>query len=282
MDYGEADRILTIMTPQLGKLRVIAKGARKITSRKAGHVELFTRARLLLAHGRTFDIVSQAETIEPYRPLREDLLRGSYAHYLSELIDVFAQEGSEDIALYDLLANGLAWVAETPEPAIAARYFELRLLTLTGYRPQLFRCVRTGEPVNIDTPAAEGQTNSSSSSPARSPALAFSPSEGGMLCEAAAKQARDTMSVSVNTLRLLRALQTEPFEEVSTRSFTPAALGQAEQVMRRYLTFILERNLRSTHFLRQLQSEDLPNIKSQASNVKDLGPGAKADGTLDV
>src|SRR5437016_3885105 len=93
MDYGEADRILTIMTPELGKLRVIAKGVRKVTSRKAGHVELFTRVKLLMARARTFDIVSQAETIEPYRPLREDLLRGSYAHYLSELIDVFAQEG---------------------------------------------------------------------------------------------------------------------------------------------------------------------------------------------
>ena len=109
-DFGEADRILTLMTPTLGKLRVIAKGVRKITSRKAGHVELFTRARLLLAHGRTFDIVSQAETVDAYRPLREDLLRGSYAHYLSELIDAFAQEGSEDQALYDLLVNGLTWL----------------------------------------------------------------------------------------------------------------------------------------------------------------------------
>lgn len=269
MDYGEADRILTIMTPQLGKLRVIAKGTRKITSRKAGHVELFTRVRLLLAHGRTFDIVSQAETVEPYRPLREDLLRGSYAHYLSELIDAFAQEGSEDIALYDLLVNGLTWVAEAPNPAIAARYFELRLLTLTGYRPQLFRCARTGEPVDIDTPAGEGK-------PARPPTIAFSPTEGGVLCPAAANQARDAMAVSVNTLRLLRALQTEPFEDVSTRQFTPAALGQAEQVMRRYLTFILERNLRSTHFLHQLQSEGLSDIKGQTSNVKDQRPEAKA------
>src|SRR5919198_573684 len=119
VDFGEADRILTIMTPEMGKLRVIAKGARKITSRKAGHVELFTRVRLLLARGRNFDIVSQAETIEPYRPVRDDLL-----------------------------AEGLGWLAESPDPGLAARYFELRLLTLTGYRPQLFRCARTGAALN--------------------------------------------------------------------------------------------------------------------------------------
>ena len=106
-DYGEADRLLTLMTPNLGKLRVIAKGARKITSRKAGHIEMFTRVQLLLARGRTFDIVSQAETIEAHRQLREDLLRGGYAHYLGELTDQFTQEGSEDPALYDLLANGM-------------------------------------------------------------------------------------------------------------------------------------------------------------------------------
>jgi DNA repair protein RecO (recombination protein O) len=247
MDYGEADRILTLMTPQMGKLRVIAKGARKITSRKAGHVELFTRVRVQLAHGRTFDIVSQAETVDAYRALREDLLRGSYAHYLSELIDAFAQEGSEDQALYDLLANGLTWLCNAPDPALAARYFELRLLTLTGYRPQLFRCARTGEPVDIENTNAQY--------------VAFSPLEGGILCAAAAGQARDTLAVAISAVRLLRVLQTKPFEEIQGLELTPVLHGQTEQLMRRYLAFILERNLRSTHFLRQLESENPSNVK---------------------
>ncbi|HEY3340987.1 MAG TPA: DNA repair protein RecO [Anaerolineae bacterium] len=245
MDFGEADRILTIMTPEMGKLRVIAKGVRKITSRKAGHVELFTRVRLLLARGRTFDIVSQAETIEPYRPVREDLLRSSFAHYLSELIDVFAQEGTEDTALYDLLANGLSWLSGAPDPALAARYFELRLLTLTGYRPQLFRCARTNEPIDIDNPTLHF--------------VAFSPMEGGILSPAAAGQARDTFALTVGALRLLRIMQTRPFEEVSILEVTPALHTQMEQAMRRYLQFTLERNLRSTQFLRQLEREDLSN-----------------------
>lgn len=248
-DFGEADRILTLMTPTLGKLRVIAKGVRKITSRKAGHVELFTRARLLLAHGRTFDIVSQAETVDAYRPLREDLLRGSYAHYLSELIDAFAQEGSEDQALYDLLVNGLTWLCEAPDPALAARYFELRLLTLTGYRPQLFRCARTGEPVDIENTSAQY--------------VAFSPLEGGILSASAANQARDTLAIPISALRLLRVLQTKTFDDIRGLDITAVMHGQTEQVMRRYLAFILERNLRSTHFLRQLESENPSNAKRQ-------------------
>ena len=247
MDIGEADRILTIMTPEMGKLRVIAKGVRKITSRKAGHVELFMRVRLLLARARSLDIVSQAETLETYRPLREDLLRSSLAHYFSELIDVFAQEGSEDMALYNLLAEGLGWLSQSPNPELAARYFELRLLTLAGYRPQLFRCARSGDPVDADSPTVRF--------------VAFSPAAGGVLSPAAATQARDTFTVQVEALRLLRLLQIHSFEEIDTPSVLPnpsrAVLIQMEQTMRRYLQFILERSLRSTHFLRQLAREDV-------------------------
>src|SRR5919112_1559720 len=80
-DYSEADRILTLYTPRFGKRRAIAKGVRKTTSRLAGHVELFTRVELLLAEGRNLDIVTQAEIVAPYRALREDLGRISYAYY---------------------------------------------------------------------------------------------------------------------------------------------------------------------------------------------------------
>ncbi|MEI2827841.1 MAG: DNA repair protein RecO [Dermatophilaceae bacterium] len=132
---GEADRLLTILTPGMGKLRVIAKGARKITSRKAGHVELFTRVKLLLAQGRTFDIVSQAETVEPHRPLREDLQRGMMAHYFAELTEQFAQEDNEDAPLYETLAQGLMWLSVCAHLPLAARAFEMRLLTLAGYQP---------------------------------------------------------------------------------------------------------------------------------------------------
>src|SRR3972149_6061937 len=94
-DLGEADRLLTLLTPERGKLRVIAKGVRKIASRKSGHVELFNRVSLLMARGRgELDIVSQAETIEASRPLRDDLLRSTYAHYAAELIERFAEEGT--------------------------------------------------------------------------------------------------------------------------------------------------------------------------------------------
>ena len=82
-DWGEADRLLSIYTREHGKLRAIAKGARKMRSRKAGHLEPFTRVTLMLARGRDLWIVTQAETVDPYLPLGEDLVRMGYAAYVS-------------------------------------------------------------------------------------------------------------------------------------------------------------------------------------------------------
>ncbi len=261
-DYGEADRLLTLMTPQLGKVRVIAKGARKITSRKAGHIELFARVRLLLARGRTFDIVSQAEVIEAHRPLREDLLRGGYAHYVGELIDQFTQEGNEDPALYDLLANGLMWICETPQPALAARYFEMRLLTIAGYRPQLFHCARTDAILEVDqlagSPADAGSLRSL-------PDTTFSLADGGVLCAKAAAGARELVRLAPGALALLRALQTGTLDQVMAMAddFSDQALHQAERAMRQYLSYVLERGLRSTRFIAEIERGQESGVRSQ-------------------
>src|SRR5574341_2483018 len=88
-DYGEADRLLTLYTRQLGKTRALAKGARKIASRKAGHIEPFTYVKLQLAKGRDMLILTQADTVDAYLPLREDLILTRYASYVLELQDRF-------------------------------------------------------------------------------------------------------------------------------------------------------------------------------------------------
>src|SRR5688572_12140882 len=108
-DWGEADRLLTLYTRQRGKTRAIAKGARKMTSRKAGHIEPFTHVTLQLAKGRDLYIVTQAETIDAYQPLREDLALTGYASYIMELLDRFTYEDdTSNPALFRLLTESLA------------------------------------------------------------------------------------------------------------------------------------------------------------------------------
>src|SRR5512136_990856 len=94
-DWGEADRILTLYSREQGKIRAIAKGARKIRSRKAGHLEPFTYITVQLAKSRDMPIVTQVETLEAYLPLREDLVRTGYTAYVVELLDrlTYDEEG---------------------------------------------------------------------------------------------------------------------------------------------------------------------------------------------
>ena len=146
-DFGEADRMLTLYSRGFGKIKALAKGARKPQARKAGHVELFMRTNFLFAKGKNIDIITQAELVEAYPALREDLVRTTYAAYAAELLDGLTAEADRDVAKYELLSNALGWIAETDNLFVTARYYELRLLSLAGFQPQLFQCVSCEEPI---------------------------------------------------------------------------------------------------------------------------------------
>src|SRR4030043_638769 len=107
IDLGEADRILTLYTPELGKLKAVAKGTRRPQSKLGGHVELLTHSLLLLAKGRNLDIITQAQTINSFLPLRDDLKRMSCGLYISELVDYFTEEDIENLKLFHLLLDTL-------------------------------------------------------------------------------------------------------------------------------------------------------------------------------
>ena len=143
-DFGESDRLLTLYTPLRGKLRAIAKGARKPSAKISGHVELFARSDCLIHRGRNLDILTQAELVDAYLGLREDLGRGAYANYVAELLDRFTADEDDDSGdVFLLLHQTLSRIAQSADPRLAARYFELRLLDLTGFRPELQECVLT-------------------------------------------------------------------------------------------------------------------------------------------
>ncbi len=242
-DFGEADRILTLFTPELGKVRAVAKGIRKPRSRKAGHLELFTCARLLLAVGRDLDIITQAEGLEPYRPLRDNLLRSAYGAYMVELLDRFTPEAEENPDLYHLLRQGLGWAAEADDLALAARYYELHLLGLAGYQPQLRRCVVCGRELE-----AVDQF--------------FSVSEGGVVCPASAAQPTGRpgpsgrLPLSLGALKLLRYMQSNPYSKVAALSVSGRTQSEVERLLARYITEILERQLKSVEFLKLIRRSD--------------------------
>lgn len=244
-DFFEADRLLTLYTPDRGKMTAIGKGIRKPTSRKGGHLELFTHSQLLVAKGASLDIITQAETIEPFLPLREDLLRTSYACYVSELLDQIVEENIPNPRLFYLLRDSLARLGEGRDPALVVRFYELHLLGFTGYQPQLFHCVRCSALLE-----PEGR-------------FLFSPMEGGVLCDGCGRsspaggQQPGLMPLSLPSLKVLRFFQTREYGLCEQVRIRPALHAELEGVMNRYITFILERNLKSVGFLNTLRRQNM-------------------------
>ena len=149
---GEADSILTLYTPRLGKIQGFAKSLRKPKSRLAGHLELLTYSQVSLARGRSIDTITGSQTINSFLPLKTDLDLASYALYVIELVNQFTPEHAEDYPLFRLLLETMERLC-SPEQnrELVLRYFELHLLEKAGYRPQLHQCVScrtTLEPVH--------------------------------------------------------------------------------------------------------------------------------------
>lgn len=239
-DWGEADRLLSLYTQSMGKIRAIGKGVRKLQSRKAGHLEPFTRVQLLLAHGRDMYIITQAETLDAYQPLRESLERLGYAAYIVELLDQFTFEEGENQTLYRLLADTLSRLSIFPNPALVVRYYEVRLLDLLGFRPQLFQCVRCQAEIK-----AEDQY--------------ISAELGGALCPRCGAITPGAQPVSMTALKYLRHFQRSAFQEAKRVNLSPSINREMEALLEHYLTYHLERGLKSPAIIRRMRNKPLTN-----------------------
>ncbi len=233
---GEADRILTLYTPHLGKIQAVAKVVRRPRSKLAGHLELLTHNQVSLARGRNLDTVTGCQTINSFLPLKSNLELASCSLYAIELVDQFTADHIENYPLFQLLLETMHQLCQTGNNELALRYFELHLLNEVGYRPQLQRCVScqaTLEPV----------TNS------------FCPSAGGMLCPACSLSQPLTYPLSVNAQKVLRLLQGNDYNTVSRLKISPELSRELEGVMRDYLKYLLEREVKSVTWLDTLKGQ---------------------------
>ena len=242
-DLGEADRIVTLYTQHLGKVKAVAKGVRRPTSRLGGHLELFKRSQIMLARGRNLQVITQVETIEPFLGLREDLWRAGQAYCVAELVDRLTEEHAENQALFDRLTQSLGRIATGRRPDHAAHLFEIQALGLLGYRPELGVCVRCREPLQ---PADN----------------AFSPNAGGVICPTCRPSDPSGRPLSANALKVLRLYQRDDWPTVD-RLRVDSELGEElEQLLRTYLQYIAEAQLKSARFVATLRRDGLVGVKT--------------------
>lgn len=137
-NFGEADRILTVFTKHFGKIKVLAKGIRKPTSKKGGNLELFNWVRIFVATGRNLDLVTEAEIVKSFRPWRKDLKKVALAYHFCELIERLTAENVKSRPIFNLLAGSLFGLMKASEASFkqAVRNFEQGILEETGFWPK--------------------------------------------------------------------------------------------------------------------------------------------------
>ncbi len=219
----------------MGKRRVVAKGARKTSSRLAGHIELFTHTTLLLAVGRNLDIVTQSAILQSYNQLRGDLRRIGAAYYAAELIDRLTEEEDENRPACALLVATLAALDASRNVDLVLRFYELHLLGYLGYRPHLYHCAVCQEALTEE-------------------ADRFSHSAGGVLCPRCAPADRAALVISLGAFKLLRFLQAQPLDAIERLNISLTVRAEVEQLLRAYIRRILERDLKSVAFLEEVNN----------------------------
>ncbi len=233
-DYGEADQVIICLTPE-GRMDFLAKGSRKLRSRKSGHLELFARTKLLLSRVQnSWDIISQAEATTLRPGLQDDFGRGTYARYIAELVVRFF-EREANAGLFELLDHTLTMLERDDALEMLVRWYEQRLLVLAGFRPQWDVCVGERREGLCETPLRPHPTDKR--------AYGIDPERGGALCPeclSAFQQDPGVRSLSPSALSWLHALQRRDYEELKSFDFPETTAQELARVMEHYIAHHLE------------------------------------------
>src|SRR5436305_1758957 len=221
---GEADRIVVMMTAQHGKVRAVAKGVRKPRSRFGARLEPVSHVAVMMYAGRQLDIVSQAESLDHFRAIREDLDRLTRAMALLEVVDQVAQEREANTQLYQMLVGALRALAARSAPLLVPAFY-WKVLAAEGMRPELDACVSCGSP---------------------GPLVAFDVGEGGVLC----RTCRRGRAIGDDAVTLLRRLLGGDLVGVLAEPASPAT-HEVAVLATEAMEHHLERRLRAVTLLRE-------------------------------
>ena len=224
---GEADKIVTVMTQGAGKVRAVAKGIRKTTSRFGARLEPFTHVSLMLYRGRgSLDTVSQAEIVSPFLGIRSEFERIAAGETMLEAVDKVAEEHERNVRLFLLLLSGMRALDAAPaDPAAVTESFLLKLLSLSGFHPSLTACAVCG----------------------RTDASLFASGQGGAVCSGCADP--DAGSASRQALGLLSALANADLVGAGSIGADPVVRRESRALLFGFAEYHLERRIRSLPML---------------------------------
>lgn len=225
-NFGEADQVVTLLTQFQGKVSAVAKGVKKIGSRKGGNLDLLNHVKAYLAEGKNLDIITEVELVSAYPKLKSDLEKISIAYQIVELVNEFLTEHQENQAVFRMTVATLELLETTTKPELVLRAFQLKLLHELGFLPELNHCVRCGQ----ELPSS---------------GLALSAQFGGLIGPEEREDDIDAYPVSSDTVKALRYLVSVPLPQSVKLGVPDQVARQLARALQYYLEYLLEKALKS-------------------------------------
>jgi DNA repair protein RecO (recombination protein O) len=263
-NYGESDKIVTFFTKDFGKIKGIAKGARRSKKRFQNALNLFTYLRLIFFEREGTGLVRAegCDILHPFPKIREDLKKIFYGNYFLELVNEMAGERERNLEAFDLLLSFLSALEEMEPKEEQLRMFEIRMLSLFGYQPNMRRC-------DLCKKGWEDLREV--------PIVFFSLEKGALVCENCSKGWNNLISLSLGTARLIERISQMELPKIHRLRFTSLALTESKELLPRFISYQLGKELKSLKTLRGMG----PNFSSYIplSPLRARGPaGPEAGG----
>lgn len=232
-DYGETNKIITIYTRELGKVGVMARGAKKPNSRLSSTTQLFTYGTFMFQKSKGLGSLQQGETIDSMRKIREDIFLTAYASYIAELLDKSTENFERNPYLFEFLKQTLYLLNEEVDPDILIHIFEMKMLAVLGLNPQLDGCTVCG--------SKDGTFD-------------FSIREGGFICHRCFARDSYRIHISPTTVKLLRLFYYFDLNRLGQISVKDETKKELKKVIDAYYDEFSGLSLKSKRFLSQLDN----------------------------
>lgn len=230
-DYGETHKIVTLLTGKMGKIAVIARGAKKPKSRMSAVSQTFIQGEYLIQTGRGLGVMQQGEVIQSHRKIREDLFKTAYASYLAELADKLTDEKTPNAFIYKEFVLSLQAIEKDKDQEVIAMMFEMKLYDAAGFSPVLNRCNSCGTTDSL---------------------IYFSVHGGGVLCNECGPEDRYAVKINEKAIKLLQIFANISLEKVNNISIKSENKKLLRQLLDDYLQHHGGVYIKSKRFLSQL------------------------------
>ncbi|OIJ16138.1 DNA repair protein RecO [Anaerobacillus arseniciselenatis] len=235
-DYGESNKILTLYTRELGKIGVMARGAKRPKSRLSSISQLFTHGQYVFQKTSGLGVLNQGEIISSFRDLRADIFLTAYSAYIVELLDKLTEQNEKNPYLFEFLYQTFHFIDEGYDYEILTRIFEIKMLRVAGVGLHVDGCTHCG--------ANEGE-------------FSFSVKEGGFLCHCCLHVDNKTLKISAATAKLLRLFYYFELNRLGSISVKQETKIQLKQIVEEYYDEYSGLHLKSKRFLNQLDKMNI-------------------------